>query len=282
MEDLNANKTHLHNIHLRTDEKVTTYDTLLTNKEDSLAQEKEEEESKKKEDENIRTGRKKEKGKAKVKETRITSKPSRTKAITSEPTSFSPPENLEPMIFGDEPEEGEILTPCVSNFLKRSKQIAEFSTDEEVKSSREEKKQRQTKGGKDGLSYEVGEFKSRMEPEDYKSYRDVIENQSIGYEDKGLIMHHLIKEKGSTSSLHIDHMKSSEKDEFIAYTCFLTAGNYFGIKQTIPKGMKTYWTDSVVKRWKALGNTHQEKENTITINKYKSILKNVNKRSLNG
>ena len=282
MEDLNASKTHLHNIRLRMDETVTTYDTLLTDKEDRLAQEKEEEDSKKKEDENIRTGRKKEKGK--VKETRIMSKPSRTPSITTAPTAFLAPDNLETMLFGDEPEEGEILTPgCVSGFLKkRTKQIAEFSTDEETKSNREQKKQRQTKGGKDGLSYEVGDFKSRMEPEDYKSFRDVIENQSLGYEDKGLIMHHLIKEKGSTSSLHIDHMKTSEKDEFIAYTCFLTAGHYIRIKQTIPKNMKSYWTDTVVKRWKALGNTHVEKENTITINKYKSILKNINKRSLNG
>ena len=262
------------------DEKVAKIEEVLTNKAKRLPPEKGVEEPERKEDENIRPGRKKEKGT--VKETRVRCKPARTKSITTAPTPFSPPGNLEPMLFGDEPEEGEILTPCVSNFLKkRTKQIAEFSTDEETKSKREEKKQRQTKGEKEGLSYEIGDFERRMEAKNYIKLKDAIENQPLGYEDKELIMYHLIKEKGSTSSLHIDHMKSSEKDEFVAYTCFLTAGNYFGISQTKPKNMKTYWADSVVKRWKALGNTHQEKENTITINKYKSILTNVNKRSLN-
>ena len=217
-----------------------------------------------------------------VRETRITSKPIRTQSITNTPTEFEAPGDVERMIFGDEPEEDELLTPtCVNTFLKRNKHTAELSTDEEIRVKRETKKQRHTKGEKDNTTYTVGAFDRTMANQEYAELRPTLEKGELTHNDKEMIMYHLIKERGETTSFHLEQMKKGERDEFVAYTCFLTAGNYYQLGSTKPKWIKTMWSDAVLKRWKNLGIQTKEKENTTVIHKYNSILAHVNKRSLN-
>ena len=186
IEELSENKTHLKNIETQWDNTITKIDTILTEKAERVHQGKEEGEYEKQEEEEDEGLPVEEETLARPKPgntgrtVRITSKPIRTQSITNTPTEFEAPGNVERMIFGDEPEEDELLTPtCFNTFLKRNKHTAELSTDEEIRAKRETKKQRHTKGEKENTTYTVGDFDRTMANKDYAKLRTTLENGEL-------------------------------------------------------------------------------------------------------
>ena len=207
-----------------------------------------------------------------IKETRIISKPNRSQSIVSTHTEFVAPENIDPLTL-DEPEEGEILTPSLcANFLKRNKSQTTISTDEEV---RRDEKRRSSKETEEPEMHQLrmGDFRRIFNMGDFNHLKNRIETDRLTLGDTEEIMLYLMLHKGDTSGLRI--RKDADRAEFIAYTCFLTAGSWHNLKQRDPKNM---WEPSVHHAWQNISDIYKHKESSYVNKKYKQILNNINKR----
>ena len=275
MEDLQNTKTTLTDIHTKTDTSEHQMDTLISRQEERINQEKGgHEKTKQKAEPTTSKAASKQKTKKveRVKETKLRSKPVRTAATTP-----PPPEDAEQQMLTDVPEEGEILTPTITSF-KRNKQTAEFSTDEDIKLGRDTKKPKQPR---ETQTYILGDLEGTVNNKVYPQLKQYIETTRLTLKDKGDLMYYLLKEKGDITGLHLEHMKTSERDDFIAYTCFLTAGNIHRSINAKPSSIKAIWSEKVLSKWKSLGMTHKTKDNNIITTKYEQLLDIVNKRNLN-
>ena len=205
-----------------------------------------------------------------IKETRILQKPNRRQSITTEPTEFVAPQNIEGMLF-EEPEEGEILTQSVcSNFFKRKVNQAGISTDEEVKA---DEKRKTPKPKEEKVRFRMGEFKIGINTTKLDPLQKRVENDKLTPEDLEDIMIYLLMHQGDISGMKMNNIKDEEITDFIAYTCFLAAGSLNKIR---PKE-KSMWNIPTQHIWQALSDTYKTKDHPNLPKRYKIILNRINK-----
>ena len=207
-----------------------------------------------------------------IKETRILQKPIRSESIMTSPTEFVPP-NVPEMIFA-EPEEGEILTPglCTS-FFKRKINQAGISTDEEVKTE-EKRRTPKMKDESDVQLFRMGDFRKGIKYEKLELLKKRIENEKLIPEEKDEIMVYLMDKKGDLSGMGTKNIKPEERIDFIAYTCFMTAGSLHQLK---PRDGKNMWDPPIQHAWQILSDKYKTKDHPTLTKRYKTIINRINK-----
>ena len=97
-----------------------------------------------------------------------------------------------------------------------------------------------------------------------------MENGVLKYEDKP-DMAYLIKEKGDTGNLGFS---PEDSVKFVAYTLYLTAGNYkITDGQINPKDAKSMWDTPVIELWKHSVDTPKKEKRFQT---HKTMLNTIN------
>ena len=212
---------------------------------------------------------------ANVRETRIESKPRRTSSFTDTQTDFTPPPNVESILFDTPMEDEQLTQAAISNFQKkRNKKEANISTDDDLKEA-EKKRITNVRQENDLHRVRMGSFRKGYRNKEYRAVRRKVEAGKIHYEDREDIMTYLLLERGDTTRLGL---KSDERVAFIAYTLFLTAGDKHKIidGQTAPKDAKTMWDTPVLELWKRLSDHTEEHKDSL--HTYKTILNTINNK----